>query len=224
MSITMMLLILTVVVSYPALNNPAMKNSLFLFPYAINNRKEYFRFLTHGFVHADMTHLLINMFVLWQFGEVLENGILYADGTIYKKGFSQYFGPITGKALFLILYISAIICSSLWDYQIHKNNKGYAALGASGATSAIVMGYVLLDPWAWFLFPPVPALVFAIGYLWYSNKMAREANDNIGHNAHFYGTVYGLVFIAAISLFMNPELLTDFVAQFMQGPSKPPFF
>ncbi len=220
----MMLLILTVLVSYPALNKPEMKNALFLYPYAINNRKEYFRFLTHGFVHADMTHLLINMFVLWQFGEVLENGILYSDGTVYKPGFAQYFGPMVGKFLFLGMYVSAIICSSVVDYQIHKNNKGYAALGASGATSAVVMGYVLLDPWAWFLFPPVPALVFAIGYLWYSNKMAREANDNIGHNAHFYGTVYGFLFIITASLILNSALITDFMAQLLEGPSKPPFF
>ena len=113
--------------------------------------------------------------------------------------------------------------ASVYSYLKHQDNPGYASIGASGATSAILVGYVIYDPWQWFLFPPLPAILMLVGYLWYSNKMEKENRDNIGHDAHFYGAVYGIVFLIAVSLILNPELLTDFIARFVEGPRRPSF-
>jgi len=96
-------------------------------------------------------------------------------------------------------------------------------VGASGATSALVFAFILFDPWQWFLFPPLPALLFGVAYLWYSSYMDKRGMDNIGHNAHFWGAVYGIVFTLISAALLRPEMLNAFLVQLLKGPSAPPF-
>lgn len=209
--VTYGLLVLTGLVSYQAFNNPAMKQRLLFHPASISQRGEWYRFLTHGFIHANWSHLLINMFVLWQFGEVIE------------FFFSSYlFGKALGPVMYLLLYLSAIIVASIPDYFQHKDDFYYGALGASGATSALVFAYILLNPWGWFLFPPMPAIIFGAAYLWYSSYMSKRGADNIAHNAHFWGAVYGLVFMVTSAMAFQPSLLGKFL-QALLSPEMPNF-
>lgn len=211
MSFTLILVIMTAFISYQAINNPAMKQQLSFYPYAVKKNGELFRFLSHGLVHADWNHLIINMIVLYQFGEVAESL------------FGLLFGRTFGGLAFLLFYFSAIIFASIPDYFKHQDNQYYHAVGASGATSALVFIYILLDPWNWFLFPPLPAILLGIGYLMYSSYMAKRGGDNIGHNAHLYGALYGLVFgLSSFALF-QPELLYNFVGILLEGPRLPTF-
>ena len=189
-----------------------MKENLLLHPRSIRKHKEYYRFLTHGFVHADWGHLLINMYVLYAFGEQIE---FYFD---------TIFTPALGKILYLALYLGAIILSSLPAYYKHKHNPYYGALGASGGTSAIVFAFIIFGPWEWFVFPPLPAILLGIGYLWYSSYMGKKGQDNIGHDAHFWGAVFGFVFTMTMFTVFQPTMVDIFLQQLLSGPKPPPFF
>ncbi len=209
MSITIIIIIVTGFISYQGLNRPDLVDKLKHYPYRESHHKEYYRLLSSGFVHGSMGHLLINGFVLYMFGEMIE------------RQFSGLYGESMGRIMFLLLYLSAIFVGDIPTHFKHKNNPNYSAVGASGATSALVLIYCLMAPWNWFIYPPVPAIVFAIGYLAYSSYADRTNKaDGIGHSAHLYGALWGIVFF----LVTKPEMFTYFVDQLMQGPTKPPFF
>jgi membrane associated rhomboid family serine protease len=147
-----------------------------------------------------MQHLLFNMLTLYFFGEAIE-GLLTA---------------FVGKWAFLTLYLGAIVVSDIPSYLKNRHNAHYASLGASGGVSAIVFAYILFAPWSWFAFPPVPAIVFGIGYMWYSIYMSKKGTDNVNHDAHLWGALFGIAFI-----FINmPEQVLGFIQRLMdvQGP------
>jgi len=182
----------TAVVTYLSWQNDSLFNKLLLSPYAMIRNKQYYRILTHGFLHANWTHIIVNMLVLWSFGRVLLQYFSYIWGS---------FGPL----LFVGLYLSAIIVSSLYSVAKHKDDYGYSAVGASGATSAIVFASIFFDPWNmvyFFGFIPIPGILFGAIYLIYSFRMSKRGTDNIGHDAHFWGAVYGFTF----PLFFKPQL------------------
>ena len=211
-NITWLLIGLTAIVSIQAFQNSAMQSKLIFHPYSIRQRGEYYRFLTHGFIHASWEHLLVNMYVLLIFGEYLEN--------TFQAIFPNFLGPF----IFVLLYLTGIVLSSIPSYIKHADNPQYAALGASGATSALVFAIILFNPWEWFIFPPLPALIFGIAYLWYSNYMSNRNLDNIGHDAHFWGAVYGLVFTLASVYYFQPSVIRYFLDRLLEGPSLPGIF
>lgn len=195
MSITLLIVILTSLISFQAFNNPVLREKLIFRPTSINDRKEYYRFITSGFIHGDTMHLLINMYVLYQFGEFAESV------------FTSIFTPLTGRLVFLFFYITAIIVSSIPVYFRHQDNYSYAALGASGATSALVFSYILFAPWQWFVFPPLPGIILGFAYLAYSSYMDKRGGDNIGHNQHYWGAIYGVAFMILCIAKQRPYLL-----------------
>lgn len=212
MSLTLILIILTAIISIQAFSNEDMQRKLIFHPVSVREFGQYYRFISHGLIHSGWDHLLINMFVLYQFGQFIE------------AAFLSIFGGLIGKIVYIVFYFSAIAVASIPSYFKHLNDSWYAALGASGATSALVFIYILFEPWGWFLFPPLPALLFGVAYLWYSSYMSKRGNDNIGHDAHFYGAVYGILFIVAAGLIFSPGLLFHFIQQILAGPTPPPFF
>lgn len=210
MSVTIIILIITALISYQALNGkPEIIEKLKHHPYSEKQNKEYYRLLSSGFVHGSMQHLLINGFVLYMFGEQIE----FVFGKIY--------GANMGRVMYLLLYLSAIVAGDLATHFKHQNNPSYSAVGASGATSALVLIYCILAPWSWFTFPPVPAIIFAVGYLAYSSWADRtNRSDGIGHSAHLYGALWGIVFF----LITKPERFGIFLEKLMEGPTAPGFF
>ena len=210
MSLTLIIIILTGLISFQAFSNPAIQQQLIFHPHTIRRTGQWYRFLSHGLIHADLQHLLINMFVLWQFGEVIE-----------LRVFLPLFGDLYGRLLYIFLYFSAIVMASVGTYVKHQNNPGYAAVGASGATSALVFSYILFDPWQWFIFPPLPAILLGVAYLFYSSYMERRGNDNIGHNAHFWGAVYGAIFTFVAVTVVRPDFPAQFLAKLLSGPVSP---
>jgi len=198
---------MTGLISYQAFSNPDMRAKLIFHPATVKSSGEYYRFLTSGFIHGDWGHLFINMFVLYQFGEIAEKSI-----------FPLLFGASMGKFVYLVFYLAAIVLSSLPTFFRHQDNYGYAALGASGATSALVFVYILFDPWQWFVFPPLPAIILGVGFLFYSSYMDKRGTDNIGHNAHLWGALFGLAFIGVSIMTLRPELMDFLIGQLMEGP------
>jgi membrane associated rhomboid family serine protease len=209
MSLTIILIILTALISFQAFNNPNIQGQLIFHPVTIRETGQWYRFLSHGLIHANLMHLLINMFVLWQFGSVIE------------QVFLSIFGDLNGRLLFLFLYFSSIVVASIGSYFKHRHNSAYAAVGASGATSGLVFSYILFDPWQWFIFPPLPAIVLGVAYLIYSSYMEKRGTDNIGHNAHFWGAIYGVSFTTIAIGIVRPDLIARFVTLLLQGPTSP---
>jgi membrane associated rhomboid family serine protease len=198
MSINLILIIFTALISFQAFNNQALFDRLKHHPYTENRHKEYHRWLTSGFVHGDFLHLGLNMFVLWQFGSVVEG--------IYQ----QEFGEWLGRILYLIMYLTAIVFSDLPTFRKYKDSPHYAAVGASGAVSAVTFVYILYAPWSMLYFYaaiPVPAILFAVLYLLYEQWASRNAKDNIGHDAHFAGAIYGMLF----TILLKPSVYNDFI-------------
>lgn len=193
----LIIIVLTAIISFLAWNNKLLFQKLLLSPYIIVHNKQYYRILTHGFVHGNLTHLLVNMLVFWSFG------------TNILRYFT-YIWQHNAIILFVIMYLSSIIVSSIYSVLKNKNNSYYSAVGASGAVSAVVFASVFFDPWNLIYFfgiIPVPGIVFGIIYLVYSYYMSKKQVDNIGHDAHFWGAVYGFVF----PLLLKPQLIKHFI-------------
>jgi membrane associated rhomboid family serine protease len=193
--ITYLILGTTVVVSFLCFRRHDVVNRLSFNAYAIVRRKEWYRLITHGFIHADTTHLLVNMFTFWSFGVFMET-------TFSAAGF--------GRWGFLVLYFGGMIFASLFDLIKYRDNKYYQSIGASGAVSAILFSYILYDPWGiilLFAIIPVPGIVFGVLYLIYCQYMAKRASDNINHNAHFYGAIYGVL----LPIALQPSMLHQFI-------------
>lgn len=192
LSQTIIIIIITALVSYGAFTNQKIYSDLILYPPAIN-RGQYYRFLTSGFIHADWQHLLFNMFTLFFFGRVMED----------------FVNTNIGGWAFLALYLGGIIISDIPSYLKNKDNAHYASLGASGGVSSILFGFIVLAPWStiYLFFLPVPAILFGVLYMGYSIYMSKKGGDNINHDAHLWGAIYGIVF-----MFVNmPEVMTTFV-------------
>jgi membrane associated rhomboid family serine protease len=200
MPITYLIIGTTVLISFMAFNNAEILYRFKHWPYAEARRKEYHRWLTGGFLHGDYMHLLFNMFTLYFFGKNVE-------------WWFQALFPQVGVLLFAVFYLVAIVASSAATYYKHKDNPGFASIGASGAVSAVLFASILLDPAMSiyiFLIPiPIPGFIYGIFFLWYSNYAANRAGDNIDHLAHFYGAVFGFIF----PLTFKPELFMHFLAQ-----------
>ena len=98
----------------------------------------------------------------------------------------------------------------------HKDNSYYAALGASGAVSGILFSYIVFRPWSTlylYFAIPVAAIILGLVYLAYSSWASKNSNDNIGHDAHFYGAVSGIV----LTLILLPQSGPEFIRQFLSG-------
>ncbi len=194
------IIIITSVISIMAFSNPKLLSQLQFNAYAIKNHKQGWRFFTYGLVHAGWGHLAINMFVFWSFGKIVF--FLY----------QFHFGKL-GILYFLLLYVGGIMFSVLFDYGRHKNDQWYNAVGASGAVAAVVFASIILYPlggvYLFFIPIEIPSPIFGILYLVYSAYMARRGRDNIGHDAHFWGSVYGVV----LRLALKPQLFLDFIHQ-----------
>jgi membrane associated rhomboid family serine protease len=165
----------------------------------IIHRKQYYRLLSHALLHAGWTHLFVNMLVLFFFGVAVE------------QYFGYFFGRMAG-AYFLVLYVGGTLFSNLIALFRHKNNYYYNAIGASGAVAAVLFTFIFLNPWEkvyFFGIIPIPGIIFAGLYLLYSYQMSRKELDNVAHDAHFMGALFGFIF----PVILRPQLFDRFIDQ-----------
>jgi membrane associated rhomboid family serine protease len=181
MSYTLIIVIVTVLISLSAFSNDALYHKLILWPKKMHQPGEYYRLLTSGFIHADYMHLIFNMLALFLFGRNVE-ALFMMNGM-----------PVI---LFPILYLAGIVAASLPSFVKNKDNSYYRSLGASGGVSAVLFSFIYFAPWQtiyiWFI--PIPGILAAVGYLIYSAYMSRRGGDNVNHDAHFWGAVFGFLF------------------------------
>ncbi|HVG12234.1 MAG TPA: rhomboid family intramembrane serine protease [Flavisolibacter sp.] len=207
LSITVVIIIITVLISFGAFNNKKIQNDLIFYPPAILEQKQWYRFFTCGFIHADATHLFFNMFSLFAFGPAVE------------AGFEQYFEE-SGRWLFLLMYATALFISLLPTYLKHKYDEDYRSLGASGAVSAVIFAGLMLTPLTaisiLFIPIPIPGFVFGPLYLLFTAYMERRGGDNINHSAHLWGALYGLAFIIIAAYTAGHNIIGIFLASVKQ--------
>ncbi|MFI5451324.1 rhomboid family intramembrane serine protease [Pedobacter sp. UC225_61] len=168
--------IFTLITSIYAFNDATLYGKFMLHPYTVSKGKKLYTFITSGLIHADWTHLFFNMFTFYFFAFRLEMMI--------------------GHWQFGLLYFLSLILSDIPTVIKHKDHFWYNSLGASGAISAVLFSYIMFEPMSLIgvMFIPMPAILFAILYLAYSWYMSKNAKDNIGHDAHFFGALTGLIF------------------------------
>jgi membrane associated rhomboid family serine protease len=201
MSITLFIIGVTVIVSILAFQNAELFNRLKFNAYMIRHQGQWWRFLSYSIVHADWLHLIINMYVFYSFGKMVES--IYFNLFAFK-----------GMLYYLLLYVGGLLFSTVFDFGKHKDDAYYNAVGASGAVSAVVFSSIMLHPsGSIFLFPfpfPIPSWIFGLLYLAYSAYMGRRGHSNIGHFAHFWGAVFGIVF----TLLTVPGVMSGFLSVF----------
>jgi len=195
------LLVLIGGISYYAFSKPEVKAKFMFNANRVYYGKEYYRLLTSGFIHGDWFHLGFNLYALHLFSKTL------------IQSFTQV-GLVNPELHFLILFVLGVVVSEIPSLLKHKDNPYYNSLGASGGVSSVVFGSILLNPVGMKLglvFLPIylPAFLFGILYLLYSNYQSKKGTDNIGHDAHIFGSLFGLIYVAAI----YPNSLIDIMEQ-----------
>lgn len=199
---TYIIIAFTSIVSFIALQNRVIFEKYLFNAYATIHHKQLYRIISHAFLHADFNHLLFNMLTLFFFGVYVESV------------FKMYFGNL-GISYYMLLYFLAIILSTLPAIIKHRNNQFYNAVGASGAVSAVLFSYILFDPFGkimiFFIPIGIPAFIFGPAYLLYSAYMGKKGMDNIGHDAHFWGAIFGFIF----PLLLDYKLFFHFLSQLM---------
>jgi membrane associated rhomboid family serine protease len=205
MSQTLIIVIVTVLVSINAFNNQKVFSDLMFYPPAVSERGQWWRFITCGFVHADVMHLAFNMIALYSFGEGIERKMNIDFGR-------------AGNYLYIAMYIIALVVCLLPTYAKHKHNQAYSSVGASGAVSAVVFAGLLIYPLSSvrFMFIPIdiPGFVFGPAYLIISTILDKKGGGNVNHSAHIWGAIFGMVFITACSFILtNRNILVDFITQ-----------
>ncbi|MEO8777792.1 MAG: rhomboid family intramembrane serine protease [Rhodanobacter sp.] len=193
MLITLAIIGITSIVSFMAFKNGRLMNDLILWPPAITRQREYYRLVTYGVVHADISHLLFNMFTLFFFGRVME----------------PFYASMLGPFGFALFYIGGLVASILPTYLKNRANPNYRSLGASGAVSAVLFAFILIAPWQQIivLVIPMPAIIYAVLYTVYSIYMDRRGQGNVNHSAHLWGAAYGVLF----TILINHQVLPHFI-------------
>lgn len=205
MSITLIIIIVTGLISYQCFQDHGLKSKLAHYPVAEAGNGEYYRLFTGGLVHADWNHLLINMFVLYFFGESIE----------YQ--FSVLFGATLGKVHFVLLYVTAVIAANAVTFAKHKNNPSYSAVGASGAISAVLFVFMMINPWDLiYLYAIIPIYAVLAGFLFliWESYAGKKQIGRTDHDGHFYGALYGVAYIIAF----KPSILKSFIDAMLNPP------
>jgi membrane associated rhomboid family serine protease len=197
----LLIIIVTVGMSLYAWSNQSVFHSWMMNPKAIDQNREYHRFITSGFIHADYMHLFFNMFTLYNFGGFIEQ--------IFIQKFDN--DPRIGSIAYVIFYVVAIVVADLSTFIKHRKDSNYNSLGASGAVSAVIFGAILFVPTSTLtvLIFPMPAFIFAGFYLAFTYYEMQRGNGYVNHSAHWWGAVFGVIVMIA----MYPEVVPSFIEQ-----------
>ena len=156
----------------------------------------YLTLLTSMFMHGGLMHLFGNMLFLWIFGDNLEHSL--------------------GRARYLIFYLVTGLIASLAHVVstfVFGDNPFIPSLGASGAISGVLGGYLVLHPKRSVrvimlrAITTVPAVV-AIG-LWFVFQLISafgvigsgpQSGGGVAFMAHIGGFVAGVALVKVFSV------------------------
>lgn len=203
---TILIIIITVIISLICFRSERLLSALAMSPYEVR-RGQWYRVITHMFVHGSMIHLAVNMLVLYSFGSHVES--LFAR--------MQSSAELANADLtFLLLYFLGGVVATLPDLFTKNKDTKFLSIGASGAVSAVVFTSIFFSPWSMlYLFGvvPIPGIVFGLAYLGYSYYMGRKGGTGINHNAHLWGALFGFIF----PLFIDINFINHFLGALFKG-------
>ena len=195
-------------------------------PYSIKRNNEHYRFLTHAFIHGDTMHLIFNVFALYMFGYAVENSYYQLDNGDSMGLYTSLFcrdpddpeevlrATKLGRIAYLGLFTGGIYAASITEYFKNRNNPSYSSLGASGAIEAIIFSYIIIQPFTTlYLFVlPMPAWLLGVVFLGGSYYLSKRKTgnpeaDRVGHEAHFWGAIFGVIF----TICLKPSLASEFI-------------
>lgn len=198
LNMTLLIIIVTIGASFYAWNRREIYQKWIFNPYQVHHHKEYWRFITSGLIHINYTHLFFNMFALYFFGQ----------NVVYRFG-------LQGSWMLLALYLLGIIVSDIPTFLKYRHVPRYNSLGASGGVAAVVFSSIMFDPLnkIYLLFIPIgiPGFILGILYLMYSYYQGKRMADNINHDAHLFGSLFGIIF----TILIRPDVLGSFFDQIM---------
>ena len=198
LNVTLVIVAVTTIVSLIAFGDKSLKYSLTFSPYSVKHSNRWWLVLTHGFIHADYTHLFFNMYVLYNFGNLVEETFIGA------------FGLLNGTFYFIGMYFGGLIFATLPAMRKHSDNPGYLSLGASGAVSAVVFATIIMYPtgkMALIFLPAMPSFIFGLIYLAGEYYMNKRGGSGIAHDAHMAGALFGMAYLA----FVDYHIYIDFI-------------
>lgn len=204
MSLTVLLILFTSAISIWAFQKPELLQKLLFHPYSVKHRNEWYRFITSAFVHGSWLHLLFNMFTFYFFGEAIERYVL-----------KPLFGSTLGGMLFIGLFVVGVIIAHISTYIKYKDAAFYRSLGASGGVSSVVFCSIMFYPvndLCLYGLICIPGFILGPLYLIYSYYQGKKGTDNINHEAHLFGAIFGIVF----SILIDPGVIGRFVDQVSQ--------
>ncbi|NQY13570.1 MAG: rhomboid family intramembrane serine protease [Henriciella sp.] len=188
--VTSLLIAANVIASLYALSNAEFMEKNLFHVGPILDRGEWHRMVTSGFLHGGFLHLFVNMYVLFMFGGFVERSL--------------------GTVAYLIVYFAALLGGNAWSLLENRRKPSYRALGASGATSGIVMSFILFRPFEQLMIFPIPffmpAVVIGLLFVVGSAILAQRENKTIGHEAHLGGALSGIL----VTILVAPSAFTNF--------------
>lgn len=147
-----------------------------LYPIGTPNFKPH-QFITYMFMHADLSHIFLNMLGVYMFGSILEN--------------------IWGAKRFLNFYLLCGLGAAALQLAISTiNNEFTILLGASGSVFGLLVAFAMMFPnteLQLYFIIPVKAKYLVIGYSLFELYNGFFANDNVAHFAHLGGLAVGII-------------------------------
>ena len=192
MSFVLIILISTGLISWQALQSSHLKERFLFIPYTVKRNREFYRFASHLFIHADITHLAFNMLSLYSLGSMFEQQLKFS------------YGFVIGTTHFILLYFLGGLASALVIYFRNQDNPSYRSLGASGAVSAVIFASIIWNPtmslMIMFIPIPIPAYLFGPIYLLIEFFALRRGGTGIAHDAHIGGALFGVLYVLFLDI------------------------
>ena len=161
----------------------------------------YFTLITSMFMHGGIAHIAGNMLFLWIFGDNLED----------RMGHLRYL------SFYLLCGILAAL-SHVFSTAYFGQSLFVPSLGASGAISGVLAGYMILHPsrsvHVWFLFGIISLPAFLVVGLWFvfqivngMGALGGEEAGGVAYAAHIGGFIFGLILVKMFTkkLVVSPE-------------------
>jgi membrane associated rhomboid family serine protease len=198
MSLVLIIIGITVLISFSVENKPELKEKMLFMPNRIKHNGEYQRMISSIFIHADLNHLVFNMISL------------YFLGNLFEQQMIQIYGVQLGSVNFLLLYLLGGVAAEIYPFIRHQDDPYYRSLGASGAVSAVIFAAIFWNPtmnlYLFFIPFPIPAYIFGPIYLAFEYFAMKRGTTNIAHDAHIGGALFGIFFV----LLLNPNKGLEF--------------
>jgi membrane associated rhomboid family serine protease len=198
MSLVLIIIGITVLISFSVENKPEQKEKMLFIPNLIKHNGEYHRMISSVFIHSDLNHLVFNMISL------------YFLGNLFEQQMIQIYGVQLGSVNFILLYLLGGIASEIYPFIRHQDDPYYRSLGASGAVSAVIFAAIFWNPtmdlYLFFIPVPIPAYIFGPIYLAFEYFAMKRGTTNIAHDAHIGGALFGILFV----LLLNPNKGLEF--------------